>query len=70
MTEKMMPQDAAKRISGIGYIALSSPNYAGFPVGDYVVNYTSRQGAQGQGCWPGAVQGFWGRCTAEVKGMR
>jgi hypothetical protein len=44
LAEATTPADAAARISGLGYIALSAPNSFGFPVGDYVSNYTSRQG--------------------------
>lgn len=44
MSQKLTPPDAAKKINGVGYIALSSPNFWGYPVGDYVVNYKTRQG--------------------------
>lgn len=45
--EQLAPSDAAARLSGVGYIALSSPNVLGVPVGHYVVNYTSREGETG-----------------------
>ena len=46
-SELLTPPDAAERLSGRGYIALSSPNVLGWPVGAYVVNFTSRAGAEG-----------------------
>lgn len=69
VTEKLAPPDIAERISGIGYIALAYPNANGWPIGDYVSNYTSRADAI-SAIYAGTYLPMWGGPTMTTTKFR